>query len=218
MVAWAHGRHSSLLLQGLRQVCSCGLVAEWGATKRSPLAAADCLPRARAARGGGPHEPHPAPGIRRRHLPPGCPRANHAGPPSPHSPCCLPWTPHTAEKVYSADDTAAANIARHLGVRQAHDGLLAADIPVVPRAFQAGRADTCADDASGRPGQLAPSPRQPSMACSTPASTPRRYSTKWQRLGQALQGVESIVSVCSTFENLMRQNARIFSSEIMRLE
>jgi hypothetical protein len=46
--------------------------------------------------------------------------------------------------VYSTDDAAAASVASHLGVRHAHDGLLAAGTPVGTPAFQTTHANSCA--------------------------------------------------------------------------
>jgi hypothetical protein len=53
----------------------------------------------------------------------------------------------TKGAVYSEDNAAAAHTARHLKVRHAREGLLAAGTQVGTPTFQAARADFCADHA-----------------------------------------------------------------------
>jgi hypothetical protein len=103
----------------------------------------------------------------------------------------------TKGPVYSADDAAAAHIARYLKVRHAREGLLAAGTPVGTPAFQAARADICADHAYQLLDELQVLPlADQDRWLLLHGSLQRRVAhlprgNQWQHVGQAVQRAES---------------------------
>jgi hypothetical protein len=195
MVAWAHGRHSSLQLQGSAAVVQSQSGVRQG-DPLGPLLFAHLQGPLEEVTGMHPARPLAYADDTFLQGAPGPTMQAYRALTALAAPLGL-HAQQTNGAVYSADDAAAAHIARHLKVRHAREGLLAAGNPVGTPAFLVARADICADHACQLLDKLQVLPlADQDRLLLLHGSLQRRVAhlprgNQWQHVGQALQRAES---------------------------